>query len=87
MIRIIHGDNLVFSRNFFLDKKNKENGVLFAGKEVFLMDIIQAFEGKSLFFETKNIFIEDFFSKRKPDDEYKKIIDYLKNNEEKISVT
>lgn len=78
MVIIIHGDDTVSSRKYFLEQKQKSNNPLsFDGKSLTLTDLIQAFEGGSLFNDDKSIFIEDFFSTRKPSKELEEIVSYV----------
>lgn len=86
MITIIHGEDTLSSRNFFLEQKRKvKDAVSFAGETLVLSDLIQHIDGALLFTTNKEIFIEDFFSKRKPGKDFDEIIAYLqKKNEANI---
>lgn len=65
MITIIHGDDIVSSRNFFLEEKKKSPSASIVDAEALtLPHLVQVFEGTSLFPENKQIFIEYFFSKK-----------------------
>lgn len=84
MITIIHGDDTVSSRQYYLDqKKIANNPVSFEGKTLALSDILQSLEGGGLFSDDKTIFIEEFFSSRKESKEYEEILKYLNNNKDK----
>ena len=65
MITVIHGDDTIASRNFFLLEKQKyKNSILQDSKNLELSDLLQILESKNLFFEEKSIFIENFFSSK-----------------------
>lgn len=65
MITVIHGDDTVTSRNFFLlEKQKSKNSILQDSKNLELSDLLQILESKNLFFEEKSIFIENFFSSK-----------------------
>lgn len=81
MITILHGDNVTASRNALYElKSSKKDAVYFDGSKVQISDLVQIVEGSSLFTEPKDIFIEDFFSKRKGK-ESEEIIEYLQKHE------
>ena len=86
MIIIIHGDDLSSSRNFYISERQKsKNPVILEGNKLNLSDLMQSLEGGSLFNEEKEIFIENFFSAKKANPDFKKIIEYLdKNKDSKI---
>jgi hypothetical protein len=78
MITIIHGTDIVASRKFFLEEKEKITDTqLLDGEKVTLTDLTQIFEGGGLFEETKTIFIEHFFARKKRKDEFSVFVDYL----------
>lgn len=78
MLTIIHGTDIVASRKFFLDEKQKHpNALLLDAENVNLTDLAQVIEGGGLFEESKHIFIEQFLTKRKKSGDYKEIIAYL----------
>lgn len=78
MITIIHGDDIVSSRNFFVSQKQKiKNPLEFNGESVTLTDLIQIFEGGELFSEEKTLFLEDFLTKRKQSRDKDQILSYL----------
>lgn len=68
---IVHGDNIVASRNYLSQKKNelKASGVkelvTLEGKKASIETIVGALESQSLFGVEKYIFIEDFLSRPK----------------------
>ena len=70
MIYIIHGEDTVSSRNFFIDEKKKaQDAVSFDEQSLSLSSLVQNIEGGSLFTNEKTIFIENFLSKRAGDEE------------------
>ena len=82
MINIIHGEDNASSRKYFIEEKQKSaESIIFDGEKLILTDLIQALQGGLLFGNEKKIFIEDFFSKRKPSREYDEILVFLKKNE------
>ena len=77
MITIIHGEDTVSSRNYYLSQKEKsKNLVEFKADKLSFSDLIQTMEGGSLFNEEKEIFIEGFLGKKSSPD-FEKIIKYL----------
>lgn len=77
MITLIHGTDIVTSRKFFLEEKEKKDGQILDGEKVTLTDLTQIFEGGGLFEDTKTIFIEHFFNKKKKKDEFATLSEYL----------
>lgn len=76
---IIHGDDIISSRNFFLSQKEKTDSLqVFDGEKITVTDLVQIFEGGGLFFDEKKVFVENFFSKKKQGKEFDEITDYLK---------
>lgn len=64
MITIIHGDDVVSSRNFFLEEKRKStSSPIVDAATLELPYLVQMLEGTSLLSDNKNLFIEYFFSK------------------------
>lgn len=84
MITIIHGDDIVSSRNYFLEIKQK-GGISFDGKSLNFQDLTQSAKGGDLFSEVKNIFIEDFLGSKKSIAEAEKIIELIKKDTTKIN--
>lgn len=81
---IIHGDNLVESRQFLSEKideakRTKKELAYFQGKKIELGDFHQALEAKSLFGGEKLVVVENFLSQSPAE----KIIDYLIKNQPK----
>ena len=76
---IIHGDNTIVSRDFFLTQKKSFPNILeLSGEDLTFARITQALATPNLFGELPTLFIENFFSRR-PSNEKKKIIEFLKN--------
>jgi len=82
MILIIHGNDIETSRNFYFEEKNKlVNPVFINGDGITYDQIFQALENNTFFEETKQLIIENFFSKNKSTtNEFKKIVEYLNSN-------
>lgn len=80
MLIIIHGDDTTKSRNYFIELKLKyPDAQSLEGSDINLTSLTQILEGGSFFSEEKNIFIENFFTKKKTSSDYKLIIEYLKS--------
>jgi hypothetical protein len=78
MITIIHGADIVASRTFFLQEKEKQqNTDILDGEKITLTDLAQIFEGGGLFEETKTVFIEHIFSRKKRKEEFAALSDYI----------
>src|SRR6185369_7856336 len=78
MITIIHGTDIVSSRKFFLDEKEKHPEiVILDGEKITLTDLAQIFEGGGLFEESKTVFIEHFFARKKRKEEFATFAGYL----------
>lgn len=82
MTTIIHGDDIVQSREYFLTLKQKQESALhYDGGKITITDLVQNIEGSSLFGETKAIFIEDFLTKRKKTEkDAKEILSFIVKN-------
>lgn len=66
MITLIHGDDIVSSRNYFYSvKSGTENPIVFDNNNYNLTDFLQSLSGKSLFAENKKIFLDRVFSSKK----------------------
>src|SRR5438046_988431 len=78
MITIIHGTDIVSSRKYFMDEKEKNKDTqLLDGEKITLTDMTQIFDGGGLFDENKTIFIEHFFNRKKKKEEFMVFVDYL----------
>lgn len=81
MITIIHGDDLVSSRNYFQEEKQKQkDNVSFDASKITITDLAQNIQGSGLFSSTKTIFIEDFLTRLKRNKEEKEMIDFIIKN-------
>lgn len=85
MLTLIHGSDIVSSRKFFFEEKEKVDGAEFLkGSLVNLTDLHQLLEGGGLFETGRALFIEQFLSEKKKSAERDAIISYLtkqaKNN-------
>lgn len=81
MITIIHGEDIAKSRMFFIEQKQQySDAVSLQGQGLTIAEIMQVFEGNSLFSEEKHVFIEDFFSKKKASKETDAIITVINEN-------
>lgn len=80
MVTLLHGNNIVASRNKLIEIKQEFKGeiVVFDGKTVSLEKLVQATEGGSLFSENKLIIIENLYS-HPLKTQLKTLIDYLIN--------
>ncbi len=87
MITIIHGDDVASSRNYYVDKRQaSQSPVILDGGKFSLSDLMQSLEGGSLFNEEKNIFIENFFSSKKANTNFKEIVIYIEEQASKASI-
>lgn len=84
-ITIIHGEDIVPSRNYYYDLKSKSKGsITLDGAKITVTDLTQALEGQDLFGESKDIFIEELLSKRKASKEVDAIIETVLNSSSNI---
>lgn len=87
MITVIHGEDIVSSRKYYLSLVQKEKSpTIFDYQQVTKTDLMQILEGGSLFEENASLFIEDLFSKRKPSKDFAEIIEYLKISHERGNI-
>ncbi len=87
MITIMHGEDSASSRKYFIAEKEKSpNSVVSDGENVTLTVLMQTIQGDGLFSNEKKLFIQDFFSKRKPGKEFDEIIVFLKKNEDNADI-
>ncbi len=78
MITIVHGDDTASSRNYYISERQKsKNPLILDGGKLTLSDLMQNLEGGSLFNDEKNIFIENFFSAKKANANFKEIAAYI----------
>lgn len=82
MITIIHGEDIVSSRIYLLEEKQKhKDNVSFEGKKVTVTDLAQDIQGSGLFSDTKIIFIENFLTRvKKTSRDAKEIINFILKN-------
>lgn len=81
MLTLIHGGDTASSRRYFSEQKelNPDAEVL-DGEKVTLTDLSQLLEGGGLFVETKAVFIEQLFNRRKKKEEFANLVAYLEKN-------
>ncbi len=78
MITNIHGDDVVSSRKYFLENKERfPDVVVLDGEKITLTDLMQIFEGGGFFDDSKAFFLEHFFAKKKKKDEFALLSEYL----------
>jgi len=88
MLTIIHGEDITKSRAFYLALKLKyPESIQMDGQDVDLTSLTQSLEGESFFTEEKNIFIENFFAKKKNTSDYKSLVEYLKKDHKSAKIT
>jgi DNA polymerase III delta subunit len=82
MLLLVHGNDLVSSRNFYFAEKNKLTDViLLEGDGLTFDQFFQNAENKSLFGSEQTILVENFFTKNKSTAiETKKIVEYVNSN-------
>lgn len=88
MITIIHGDDVVSSRDYLREEKQKhKESIFFEGKKITLTDLVQNIQGSGLFSDTKTIFIENFLTGvKKTSKDAKEIIDFIINNHKSSNI-
>jgi len=87
MITIIHGDDIVLSRRYLQEQKQKSNDPYVIDGLIDLQTITQITQGVGLFTNEKIIFLENFFSKNKLNSsEVKSVIDYINKNESLLNM-
>lgn len=86
MLTIIHGDDIVQSRKYFLEIKNSKNDSVSFSSDVTLTDLVQSLEGGGLFSDEKNVFIENVFSKRKQSKELQEILDFIQQKKDEGNI-
>lgn len=73
---VIHGENQIASREYFLELRTKNYGDILDGDALTLTELQSKLEAVSLFGETQNIYIENLYSRR-PSNEKKSIVEYI----------
>lgn len=87
MLTIVHGDDTSSSRNFYIAERQKaQHPLVISGEILNLSDLMQSLEGGSLFNDEKEIFIENFFSAKKANPNFKAIASYIDDNSSKANV-
>jgi hypothetical protein len=80
MITVVHGNDTAASRKFYIENRDKSSSYILIEKVNF-DTLYQLIEGNSLFGESKDIFLENFFTNVKSNTtEFKKITEYLSSN-------
>lgn len=86
MITIIHGEDIVNSRKFYIEERKKSlHPITFSGANLNLTDITQALNNSLFDTTNKNIFIEDFFSK-KSNQEFNNIVSFLQKQGRDVNI-
>jgi len=87
MITIIHGDATDESREYFLKIKTTfQNLLSLGGQNITREDLINFFSGGNLFYEEKNLAIENLFSKNKAGKNLDELIAVLNEHERKSNI-
>ncbi|EKD86713.1 MAG: hypothetical protein ACD_37C00173G0001 [uncultured bacterium] len=63
MLTIIHGNDVVTSRKYYLDQKN-ESSITFDAESIEISEITHSLQGGGLFGPSKKIFIDNLFSRK-----------------------
>ncbi len=83
MITILHGNDIVSSRNFFVELKNKAKApISLQITSLTITDLAQALTGGEIFSSETTIFIEHLLSQRKKITHAEDIISYILGNPE-----
>lgn len=87
MITIIHGDNLTKIREHFLEvKSSMKNPTMLEGENITLENLAEFFSGNNLFFEEKNLIIENLLSKNKKGKNLDEIVNLLNKNSRETDI-
>lgn len=87
MITIIHGDSADESREYFLKIKTTfQNLVFLEGQNIAGEDLMNFFSGGNLFYEEKNLAIENLLSKNKLGKNLDELIAILNEHEKKSNI-
>ena len=87
MLTIIHGNDIVTSRKFFFQEKQRFPDVtLMHEDEVNLTILTQVLEGGGLFEDSKTLFIEQFLSQRRKSSEKEFVITYLAKQAKTLTI-
>ncbi len=88
MITIFHGDDIAASRKKYIElKSSSKNPIVLPGESLSLQQLNQSLQSEMLFSSDKDIFIENFFSKRKLiTKEVKEIVGYVQKIENEQNI-
>jgi len=87
MITIAYGDDISGSRNYYISERQKsKNPVILDGSMLTVSDLMQSLEGGSLFNEENEVFIENFFSSKKSNPNFKEIIAYIDSQDANANI-
>ena len=87
MITIIHGDSIDESREYFLKiRATFQNILSLGGQNIIKEDLINFFSGGNLFFEEKNLAIENLLSENKTGKNLDELIAILNEHERKSNI-
>ncbi len=87
MITIIHGDSVSQSREYFFKIKEAfKNLSSLEGQSIAKEDLVNFFSGGNLFYEEKNLSIENLFSKNKSGKNLDQLVAVLIDNEKKSNI-
>lgn len=87
MITIIHGDNNDESREYFLKTRTTlQNLTSLTEQDITEENFINFFSGRNLFYEEKNLAIENLLSKNRTDKNLNKLIAILNENKKKSNI-
>lgn len=78
MITLVHGNDTLSSRNYFISQKDNSS-ITFDAENMSLIELSQSMQGSGLFESSKKIFIENLFT-RKGSRSIDQLADLLKNN-------
>ncbi len=86
MVTIIHGDDIALSRKAYIELKQKsQNAIVLDGEKITFSDMVLSLSSDLLFSDEKDIFIENFFTKRKLiAKETKEIISYIQKDKNNV---
>lgn len=88
MITIIHGEDILSSRKFYIDERKKsEYPIILFGDNINLTNLAQTLKSNSLFdIRDKSIFIEDLFLKKKSK-ELDNILLFIEKHSQSVDIT
>ncbi len=75
---IIHGENQIGSREYFLELRTQKPGDILDGDQLVLNDLQSKLSASSLFGESQTIYVENLFTRR-PSNDKKAIIEFLES--------